>query len=279
MTPDEDYLDSIITTWTPEKDARTLVARHRAQVEQHLESDLGIIRMRETGSWNNGTAIEVTSDVDYFVTMPGSRPSDSQTSLSALRASLQRGLPQAQVHTSRPAISVRISADAPMMEIVPAFYRQSDDYDIPDPNGSGWIRSNPAEHLEFVNRAQRRDGNAKKLIRLVKIWRPTNRVPLSSIYLEMRTAKRVLDVPPVRYLWDMRDIFQAIADSGVAAMNDPSDYDGRRIHPGHANPAEHATALAQVTSAARLAGLAEEAAGKSSDALAIHYIKQLFGFN
>ena len=177
----------------------------------------------------------MTSDVDYFVTMPGPRPTNSQTSLDALRAALQRGFPNAAIYEDRPAISVHISADVPQMEVVPAFYRTTDDYNIPDPTGSGWIRSNPTKHLEYVNEAQRRDGKAKSLIRLMKTWRQQNRLPISSFYLEMRTAKQVLDSPPVIYLWDMWDTLQGIANSGLAAGTTRVTTYGRRIQPGPAN--------------------------------------------
>jgi hypothetical protein len=274
MTP-TDYLNQIIDVWTPERDARSAVSAHRARIEQQLESDLGILRMRETGSWHHGTALDVWSDVDYFVTMSGSRPTDSQSSLNTVLASLRRGFPQALIYANRPAVSVRVSDVVPVMEIVPAFYRQTDDYDIPDPTGSGWIRSNPAKHLEYVNQAQHKDSKTKRLIRLIKIWRHRNSVPISSIYLEMRAAKRVTDVPPVMYLWDLTVILEEIASGALAAMNDPSEYDGRRIQPGCANATEQASALAEVTNGARLSRLAKEADEASNDALAVYYIKQL----
>lgn len=275
MTP-AGFLNEVIAWATPSRDARTLVSNQRARVEQHLHSDLGIVRMRETGSWTHGTAVDAYSDVDYFVSMPGSRPGTSLTSLTALRSSLQRGFPQAFVYTNRPAVTFRMSHESPYMEIVPAFYRSTDDYDIPDPTGTGWIRSNPVKHFEYVNRAQARDDKAKSLIRLIKTWRSVNQVPLASIYVELRTAKRVLDVPPVLLLWDVQAILANMSAGGLALMNDPSDYDGRRIHPGYNDPQERSKALAAVTEAARLAGLAKDAEHAGYENLAVTYLKQLF---
>jgi hypothetical protein len=154
--------------------------------------------------------------------------------------------------------------------------RASDDYDIPDPTGVGWIRSNPVKHLEFVNRAQQRDDRAKNLVRLIKTWRFFNSVPVSSIYLEMRTAKRVLDVPPVIFLHDIAAVMREIAVGGLAAMNDPSDYDGRRIGPGCKDASEHASALAAFKVAAELATLARDAASAGDNAMACNYLSRLF---
>ena len=53
------------------------------------------------------------------------------------------------------------------------------------------------------------------LIRLAKTWRSWNNVPLSSFYLEMRTAQYVLGNKPIIYDWDLRDIFKSLANNGL----------------------------------------------------------------
>ncbi len=77
-------LESLIRAMTPDEVARTAAARHRKEVEDWLTADLEIIRMRETGSWHHGTALDRFSDVDYFVTMRGSRPLASGAAIEAL---------------------------------------------------------------------------------------------------------------------------------------------------------------------------------------------------
>ena len=85
-------LESLIRTMTPDEGARTAAAKHHKEIEDWLTSDLGIIRMRETGSWHHGTALDKFSDVDYFVSMRGNRPSVSFAALETLRSSLSRGI-------------------------------------------------------------------------------------------------------------------------------------------------------------------------------------------
>src|SRR5699024_11993725 len=105
----------------------------------------------------------------------------SSTALEDLRASLSRGIQGAFVSIDRPAVRLRYFDNGPDVEITPAYYQETDDYDIPDPDSAGWIRSNPADHLEYVDRAQKEtDGRAKRLIRLVKTWKSWNNVPLPS---------------------------------------------------------------------------------------------------
>lgn len=272
--------ESVLKHVTPDERARTAAARHRAEIENWLTADLDIIRMRETGSWHHGTAITLGSDVDYFVTMRGTRPSDSRDALEAVRASLSRGLGGCIVRIDRPAVRVRYpDADSPAVEITPAYYRQTDDYDIPDPDGLGWIRSNPALHLEFVNEAQRKtDGGAKGLVRLVKTWRSLNEVPLSSFYLEMRAAQYAVGNSPILYDWDLRGLFKSLSDAGLPDMNDPTDY-GRRITTGARNEAETLRARMAVDGAARLTRLAREAADVGDDALAAQQMVALFNLD
>lgn len=269
-------LESLIRSMTPNEAARSDAAKHRKEIEEWLKTDLGILRMRETGSWHHGTALDGFSDVDYFVSMRDSCPSSSTTALEDLCASLSRGIPGAYASIDRPAVRLRYFEDGPDVEITPAYIRETDDYDIPDPGSTGWIRSNPAVHLEYVDRAQQETGGrAKGLIRLVKTWKSCNNLPLSSFYLEMRTAQYALNNKPIIYDWDLRDFFKSLANSGLREMNDPTNY-GRRIATGTSNLAESITARYAVEEAARLARLAREAAEDSDHCTAIYHLRTLF---
>lgn len=270
-------LESLIRTMTPDAAARSAAAKHRKEIEEWLMYDLDIIHMRETGSWHHGTALSGFSDVDYFVSMRGTRPSSSATALEELRASLSRGIPGAYVSLDRPAVRLGYFEDGPAVEVTPAYLRDTDDYDIPDPDGTtGWIRSNPAVHLEYVDRAQKETyGRAKGLIRLVKTWKSWNNVPLSSFYLEMRTAQYALNNNPIIYDWDLRDFFKSLASSGLREMNDPTNY-GRRITTGTSNFVDLIIAKNAVEQAVRLTRLAHEAAEDNDHSTAIRYLLALF---
>ena len=269
-------LESLIRTMTPDAVARSAAAKHRKEIEEWLMYDLDIIHMRETGSWHHGTALSGFSDVDYFVSMRGTRPSSSAMALEELRASLSRGIPGAYVSIDRPAVRLGYFEDGPAVEVTPAYLRDTDDYDIPDPDGTGWIRSNPAVHLEYVDRAQKETyGRAKGLIRLVKTWKSRNNVPLSSFYLEMRTAQYALNNKPIIYDWDLSNFFKSLASSGLREMNDPTNY-GRRITTGTSNFVELIIAKNAVEQAVRLTRLAHEAAEDNDHSTAIRYLLALF---
>lgn len=269
-------LEAIVSAMTPSAEARAAASRHRQDIEDWLKADLDIIRMRETGSWHHGTALDRFSDVDYFVSMTGTRPAASAEVLEQLRGSLNRGFTGAYASVNRPAVRLRFFDDGPDVEITPVFYRATDDYYIPDPDGSGWIKSNPAVHLAYVNEAQQKtDNRAKGLIRLVKTWKAWNQVPLSSFYLEMRTAQYAVANDPILLDWDLVGVFRALARSGLADMNDPTDY-GRRISSGTTGLAEAFAAKFAVDEAERLATLAKKAADEDDHGTAIDYLLQLF---
>lgn len=269
-------LEAVLKMVTPHDERRASAARHRTALEEWLRKDLGIVRMRETGSWHHGTALWIGSDVDYFVTMPGSRPADSSTALEKLRSSLVRGVPGTPVWIDRPAVRIAYDDGGPAVEIMPAYYRETDDYDIPNPDGSGWIRSNPAVHLDYVNRAQKAtEGRAKGLIRLVKAWKLLNAVPLSSFHLEMRTAKHAIGNAPIIYDWDLRDLFSLLKSDGLRDMNDPTDY-GRRIATGASSTVELVKAQLAVERAAKLTASAREATDRGDHGTAARTILDLY---
>ncbi|WP_102157393.1 nucleotidyltransferase domain-containing protein [Zhihengliuella halotolerans] len=279
MSTDRDacaYLEEILREVTPDEEARKKAASHRADLGDWLKNDLGIVRMRETGSWHHGTAITRHSDVDYFVTMPGSRPSASWSALEEVRSSLARGVSSAIVRTDRPAVNLIYFDSGPSVEITPAYIRGTDDYDIPDPDGTGWIQSNPAVHLDYVNDAQKKtNSRAKSLIRLVKTWKARNSVPLSSFYLEMRVAKYALSSSPIIYDWDLRSFFKTLEGDGLREMNDPTSY-GRRISTGADGVGEYVLAKLAIEQAVRSSSLALKVAQDGNPGLGVAHWRQLF---
>lgn len=269
-------LESLIRTLTPDDSARSAAARHREDAETWLRNDLNIVRMRETGSWHHGTALKSKSDVDYFVSMSGPRPEYSSTALETLRASLWR-MPGRLPVVDRPSVRLSFFDGGPDIEITPAYYKDTDDYDIPDPDGTGWIRSNPQVHLDYVNSAQNKtDSRAKSLIRLVKAWKFANSIPLSSFYLEMRVAQYSMANIPIIYDWDLRDFFKKLSTDGLREMNDPTNY-GRRIATGSSGLAQSIAAKYAVDQATIHLRLSKEATESGNHPLAIAHLRQVFG--
>lgn len=234
MSLSDGHLGMIERALTPARDARSVVSTERRAIEEWLKRRLNMYSFFESGSWSHGTAT-ITSDVDYFAWLPGPRPTSCKDALGNLHGELAfwyRSDP-VEVTVQQPTVRLRFrNKDQPDLEVVPAYLRGTNDYWIPDPaGGTGWVPSSPRSHKEYVNQAQRRDDGTKGLIRLMKGWAILNQASIISLYLEMRTAKRIIDTPPVMRLHDMHWLFRSFVDSELAEMNDPSDFDGRRIAP------------------------------------------------
>lgn len=279
MSASDSLMRSIAQTFTPSKDARSLVSFQRGSIKGWLESRLNLVSLFESGSWSHGTATTI-SDVDYFAWLPTPRPQSAKSALEEIRWELDfwyRDDCNVSVSVNHPAVRVRFrGSDTPDIEIVPAYWSSGDDYFIPDPaGGDGWIKSNPPSHKEYVDRAQKRDDRAKSLVRLMKGWAFRNQVPVRSLYLEMRTAKRVLDTPPVMPLYDVSWLLNDMASSRLAAMNDPSEYDGRRIS-ANDTPGELELALQKIEFARGIAASALDHERNGLYTLMEHEVQNLF---
>lgn len=279
MSASDSVMRSIAQTFTPSKDARSLVSFQRGSIKGWLETRLNLVSLFESGSWSHGTATTI-SDVDYFAWLPAPRPQSAKSAMEKMRWELDfwyRDDSNVSVSVNHPAVRVRFRApDMPDIEIVPAYWSSGDDYFIPDPaGGDGWIKSNPPAHKEYVDRAQKRDDRAKFLVRLMKGWVFMNQVPIRSLYLEMRAAKRVLDTPPVMPLHDVSWLLNDMASSRLAAMNDPSKYDGRRIA-ANDTPGELLLALQKIESARGIAARALDYERNGWHSLMEHEVQSLF---
>ena len=205
---------------------RTLVADRRERVFELLQkAGTGAWLMFESGSFSHGTAIPVHSDVDYMArTDLDNKPSLPSTALRRVKAALADASDIRSARISSPAVKVQFWTP-PDFEVAPAFYeRKSGDdevFHIAGPNEE-WVLSAPTAHNRYVSTQNDRLGKkAKPLIRLLKAWKYHTGTPISSTYLELRTAQYLAVESSVIYDIDLRVMFSKMLAGGLAAMNDP----------------------------------------------------------
>lgn len=276
-TTSNDHLNSIVKRMTPGADQRTAMSEHRGRIEKVLKSKGLVMHFWETGSWSHGTAVQDASDVDYFAVMNGPRPASAYEALTALRTALTQGLEGVvSVQVDRPAVSVNFWTGT-KIEITPAYVRGDWDYYIPDPNSAGWLESGPKKHLDYVTAINTRlNGKAKHLVRLVKTWKHLQHVPMSSFYLEMRTAKYADGESAIIYSIDVPRVFQEIQSFELAAMNDPTK-SGRRIESGAQGELEKGSARMKLHQAVYYAEKARTAEADGDPLMMRVYWDLLFG--
>jgi hypothetical protein len=228
-----DALAEFLWTLVPAQFDRAVASKRKEGIERLLSTAaIKSDYLFESGSWSHGTAIAAKSDVDYVAWIDSARPSLPSSALSRLRQVIDESsyLDVYKVRTSSPVVSVEFYR-APHFEIVPAYYQRSVGdtlvFWIPG-RGDEWVLSAPDAHLDYVNHHNDRLGKqVKPLVRLVKAWKYFAEAPVSSFYLEMRTAEYAAGESSIWFDIDLPAVFRRIIASGARDMNDPEGLVGR----------------------------------------------------
>ena len=211
---------------------RTEASARRGVIEAALRtSSLRVTSMFESGSWTHGTSIRAKSDVDYMAVATGSRPFWPSSALAAAKTAVKGcDWKISDVQVSSPVIAITYYSQ-PNFEIAPAWYKErASGFDVYWIAGRGdeWVLSAPGAHLAYVNRQNDRLGKkVKPLVRLVKAWKHNVGAPVSSFYLEMRTAEYAAKETVIVYDVDLVRVMNVIVDADARDMNDPAHIVGR----------------------------------------------------
>jgi hypothetical protein len=216
----------------PRRGESKRVRRHRAAIRTSLVGNFELKTFSQCGSFGNGTSIAGHSDADYLAWLPASKFSpNSQAMLSRVRGALKRRFPQTEVRVNSPAVKIPFgSLPSETTEVVPAKScgRTATGhaiFHIADGAG-GWMRTSPNAHNAYVRaRDEILGGRLKSLICFMKAWKYFNNVPVSSFYLEMRTARYMAGKAKVNYGRDLAGLFASLAEN-LAEVRDPVGVSG-----------------------------------------------------
>jgi hypothetical protein len=267
----QQWLDELTRYYTPSSTQFDGAKSHRAAIEARLDVYLGIHEMFEIGSLRHGTGVWLYSDADYLVSLKGIQPSSPWTMLDRVKAQLQARFPTTTIVVRRPAVVCKFSDGD--VEVVPA-YPASSGYSIANP-ADGWMLTHPKDHNRYVtNVNNKHNGAVKKLARQVKVWKYKRNVPVSSCYLEMRTAKHMDGENSYSPLWDLYLTLKKMRDVELAAMNDPTGLGSR--FGACSSESNRLDAMSKLETAVSRALKAKDYAKDGYDALAIEQLKLLF---
>ncbi len=224
----EDYVKRLIP---PSFDATTVARRKEEIVAGLQKGGITVVSSFEAGSFSHGTAIAGKADVDLMAWVTYSEQTALPSSmLEKFRSSLYIYTSATSAKVSSPTVQLSFPTP-PRLEVVPAFYEKEVAsgllYEIPG-RGNEWVVSAPKVHKQFVNtQNDRLAKKVKPLVRLVKAWRYHVQAPISSFYLEMRTAEYAKGEKSIYYYIDLPSVLRRILGKGLADMNDPSGVAGR----------------------------------------------------
>jgi len=219
------WLNDLTSLYTPTATEFVAARGHRSSIEARLDTHLGVHEMFEIGSLKHGTGVWQYSDADFLVSLKGSRPESPWTMLNKVKDALQERFPSTTIVTRRPAVACKFSDGT--VEVVPGYPGTDSGYWIGNP-ADGWMKTHPKDHNQYVNDVNNKhSGAVKKLARQVKVWKYRRNVPVSSCYLEMRTAKHMDGESGYSPLWDLYLTLKKMRDADLASMNDPTGLSSR----------------------------------------------------
>lgn len=226
MTTARGWLSELTDYYTPSPTQFDYASSHRYAIEARLNAQLGVHQMFEIGSLRHGTGVWYHSDADYLVSLKGERPLGPLTTLEKVKTQLQLRFHGTLIVIRQPAVVCRFSDGD--VEVVPGYPSSTGvGYWIANPAG-GWMLTHPKEHNKYVNAVNsKHNGAVKRLVRQVKVWKYQRNVPVSSCYLEMRTAKHMDGETAYSPLWDLYLTLKKMRDAELAAMNDPTGLGSR----------------------------------------------------
>lgn len=222
-------IDQYLTARAPQEWHRAEVRRYRERIHSILRSKFRLVAFFQSGSFQHGTAVMPYSDIDYMARIDyGDKPPSSNTILNKMRDVLKGELWEAdEVVVSRPTVTLKFQGFVTNYEITPAYWlRGSSDENrvvqIPASAGA-WREAAPQAHNKFVaDTDDKHNGNVREIARLLKAWKYEHSVPISSFYLEMRSAEYGKNNNAIWSLITLRTIVAKLIITELAAMNDPT---------------------------------------------------------
>ena len=221
MTGETAYLNSLLEKYRITDSMRNGIVGKRQLIENRLRSVYGskIATIMYSGSYGKDTAVSLDYDLDLIVYFKH----DSFYSLYEMYQSVYSTLITSHFGPVRKQkVSIGIDLGSFHIDVVPA--RLLDDSGTRDGNlyntvdGSS-IKTNIRTHIDYVTRAK-----CKPAIRIMKLWKKKNNLPIKSFALEIITI-RALDKQPESDLYTQYRQVMAYIVSNIETMRliDPAN--------------------------------------------------------
>ncbi|MDH6018376.1 SMODS domain-containing nucleotidyltransferase [Vibrio splendidus] len=142
----------------------------------------------QVGSYGRYTGIDGISDLDMLYIMPPSLwdtyKKDQAGLLDACKEQIKKVYPQTETKKDRNVIVVSFSDY--VIEVVPVFKLINGKYYYPDTyNGGSWLVCDPkAELKEFKEKNEERNGNLRRLAKMVRAWKSRNNIEMSGFLID-----------------------------------------------------------------------------------------------
>jgi hypothetical protein len=216
-------------------------------------------------------------DVDLLFRLPASEKRDTQWNrnvqseiLQNVKNVLARAYPATLIKGNGPVVEVYFSATN--VEVVPAFARYDDKYDICiTTDGGSYKEFAPKSEIAHISYHDTQyDGKVRDLVRMMKTWQSVCNVPLKSFYIELLAVEflkgwQYNDKTRSWYDWMVRDYLIHLKDARSVMV--PGTFEFISIGDSHVSRTE--TALGRARKAIEYEG--------KYNALAVGEWQKIFG--
>lgn len=142
----------------------------------------------QVGSYGRYTGVDGISDLDMLYIMPQSKYEDYKNNQTGLlndcMEQIKKTYKRTEVKKDRNVVVVEFSNY--VIEVVPVFLFTDGKYYYPDTyDGGSWRVCDPAAELKaFKDKNQERNGNLRRLGKMVRAWRSRNEIQMSGFLID-----------------------------------------------------------------------------------------------
>jgi hypothetical protein len=206
-----------------------LASRRHQEIRDHVRESWTLETDFLTGSYRRETKTKPLKDVDIFVVVDSDGPQASlrQSAPSAILDKLVVVLSKKYdaVVVDRMACTVNFGSgdEVVSFDVVPAFQRATDEFEIPDARRGSWIVTNPKRHHE-MSTAKNKDCDGK-FVPFVKMVKAINRElgdPVQPSFLIEVMAHDLVKEPFGRYQDEVRWFLASASENVGRSWPDPA---------------------------------------------------------
>lgn len=259
---------------------QSTVSIRQQNVRKAVEKEMKVLDSFLTGSYSRHTMIAPLkeADIDIFTILdPSYYAEDGQASLlDKVRRVLLKTYPKTP-KISRNGQAVTITFTDFVVDVVPAFYRKSGGFLIPNSVGQTWIATDPKKHVEImVNANKAHDGDLVPLIKMIKGWNRNINRYFRSFHLEVLALQILAGVTISNFPSGIRYFFDKGRNLITKKNPDPAGYGGDVGY--YLNTQEKIdSAVSRCTTAYNRALKAEKYERNGNTVLAFDEWKKIFG--
>ena len=259
---------------------QSTVSTRQQNVRKAVENELDVLDSFLTGSYSRHTMIAPLkeADIDVFVVLdPSYYQKDGQANLiDKLKRVLKKTYPQTS-GISRNGQAVTIQFTDIIVDVVPAFYRKTGGYLIPNSVGQTWISTDSKKHIEIMTSANKaHNGDLVPLIKMIKAWNRNINRYFNSFHLEVLALQIFDEVTISDFPSAMRYFFYKGRNLITKENPDPAGYGGNVGYYLNTEDKINA-AVSRFTTAYNRALKAERYESDGDTVLAIEEWKKIFG--